>query len=112
MSYMTKIDGVADADDALPGMAFFAGTGPYGKTCGDCKFRGLTRQSQKATYNEARQEFVHKSYRTTQCVMFKKLAGMHGTPVKADYPACKYFETKEKKKAAPQSPAICESKND
>lgn len=100
MSFMTKIEGVADTDDALPGMAFFAGTGPYGKTCGDCKFRGLIRESQKATYNENLQQFVHKSYRTTQCAMFKKLAGNHGTPVKADYPACKYFEAREKKKSA------------
>jgi hypothetical protein len=112
MSYMTKIDGVADTDDALPGMAFFAGTGPYGKTCGDCKFRGLTRQSQKATYNESRQEFVHKSYRTTQCVMFKKLAGIHGTPVKADYPACKYFETKEKKKTTTDTRPLRQSQGE
>lgn len=102
MSYMTKIDGVPDTDDALPGMAFFANTGPYGKTCGDCKFRGLTRESQKATYNEALQQFVHRSYRTSQCSMFKKLAGDYGTAVKADYPSCKYFESKEKKKKTPQ----------
>lgn len=92
---MTRLHGVPSKDDALPGMAFFANTGPHGKTCGDCKHRGLVRQSQKATYSEAAQEFVHKSYRTTQCAMFKKLAGMHGSAVKKDYPACKYFESRK-----------------
>lgn len=105
MSFMTKIDGVADSDDALPGMAFFANTGPYGKTRGDCKHRGLTRQSQKAVYSEAKQEFVHRSYRTAQCAKFKKLAGEYGAAVKADYPSCKYFEAKEKKKSAAVPPA-------
>lgn len=96
MDTMTKLEGVPSRDDALPGMAFFASTGPAGKTCGDCKHRGLVRKSQKATYSETAQEFVHKSYRTTQCSMFKKLAGQHGSAVKKDYPACKYFEPKAK----------------
>jgi len=96
MSFMTKIEGVADTDQAIPGMAFFAGTGPDGKTCGACKHRGLTRRSQKATYSEQAKDFVHKTYRTTQCAMFKKLAGTHGSAVKKDYPACKYFEPRAK----------------
>lgn len=94
MSYMTRLEGVPDTDDAKPGMAYFAGTGPDGKTCGQCKHRGLTRQSRKGTWSEKLQQIVHKSYRTTQCAMFKKLAGMHGTAVKKDYPCCKYFEPK------------------
>lgn len=105
MNYMTKIEGVADTDDALPGMAFFAGTGPYGKTCGDCTFRGLVRQSQNGTYSERLEQFVYKSYRTTQCAKFKKLSGNYGAAVKADYPACKYFETKEKNKGRSAVPS-------
>lgn len=81
-------------------MAFFAGTGPDGKTCGDCRHRGLTRQSKKAKCIEHLQQFVHKNYRTKQCAMFKKLAGVHGAAVKPGYPACKYWESKEKPKAA------------
>jgi len=100
MDYMTKLDGVPSTDDAIPGMAFFAGTGPFGKTCGDCKFRGLYRQSQNESWNEKIQNFVRKTYRTAQCQMFKKLAGEYGAAVKADYPACKYYEAKEKKKTA------------
>ncbi len=100
MSFMTKIEGVPDTDDVRDGMAFFAGTGPYGKTCGDCKFRGYVRTSSKGTYNESRQEFVYRSYRTTKCEMFRRLSGHHGSEVKEEYPACKYFELKEKKKAS------------
>lgn len=96
MRYMTKIEGVADTDQAIPGMAFFAGTGPDGKTCGLCKHRGLIRQSQTSTWSEKLQQQVHKTYRTTQCAMFKKLAGVHGAAVKKDYPCCKYFEAKAK----------------
>jgi hypothetical protein len=97
MSVMTKLPGVADTDDAKPGMAFFAGTGPFGKTCGDCKYRGLSRQSQKVIWSERLQEYVHKTYRTTQCAVFKRLnGGRTGTAVKADYAACKYFEQKAK----------------
>lgn len=97
MSYMTKIEGIPDTDDVKPGMAFFAGTGPYGKTCGTCKHRGVVRQSQKATYSERLKEFVHRSYRTTQCAMFKKLSGNHGGSGDKNWSACKYFEDKAKK---------------
>jgi hypothetical protein len=96
MDYMTKLDGVPSKDDAIDGMAFFAGTGPYGKTCGDCKFRGYTRQSSKGVYNETKQEFVYRTYRTTKCEMFRKLSGHHGSEVKEEYPVCKYFEQKKK----------------
>lgn len=93
---MTKIDGYPSSDQAIPGMAFFAGTGPEGKTCGDCKHRGYYRQSQRPTWNEARQEEVYRSYRVTSCAVFKKMAGHHGTPVEKDCKACKYFEQKPK----------------
>jgi len=97
MDIMTKLEGVPSRDQAIPGMAYFAGTGPDGKTCGDCKHRGLTRESRKATYSEKIKEFVHKTYRTTQCKVFKRLnGGVHGTPVQKDYPACKYFEQKQR----------------
>lgn len=94
MDPMTKVEGVPSKDEALAGMAYFAGTGPAGKTCGLCKHRGLTRESRKARWVEKLQQFVHKTYRTKQCAMFKKLAGHHGSAVKKDYPACKYFEQK------------------
>lgn len=97
MDVMTKIEGVPTRDQAIPGMAFFAGTGPEGKTCGGCKHRGLTRTSRKSRWVEHLQQFVHKTYRTKQCAKFKKLAGVYGSAVKEDYPACKYFEAKARK---------------
>lgn len=96
MSYMTKIDGVPDSDDALPGMAFFAGTGPLDKTCGTCKHRGLSRQSGKGKWSEKHQQIMFRTYRTAACAMFKKLSGNYGPVVKKIYPACKYYEQKEK----------------
>lgn len=99
MSYMTRLPGVPDTDQALPGMAYFAGTGPIGKRCEHCKFRGLTRESRKSKWVERLQQFVHKTYRTKQCSMFKRLSGSYGAAVKADYPACKYFEPKYVKAA-------------
>lgn len=88
MSYMTQIEGVPDTDDALPGMAFFAGTGPYGKTCGHCVHRGYYKENRAGDLK-----------RTSACEKFRKLAGgEHGPPVKKRYPACKYFQEIEKKK--------------
>lgn len=94
MDTMTKLEGIPTRDQAIPGMAYFAGTGPAGKTCGTCKHRGLTRQSQKARWVEHLQQFVHKS-RTKQCALFKKLCGEYGAAVKKDNPSCKYFEAKK-----------------
>ena len=97
MDHMTKLEGVPSTDDVIPGMAHFANSGPFGKTCGECKFRGLTRQSQTSSWSERLQQQVykHKHYRTSQCQMFKKLSGSYGAAVKKDYPACKYFELKK-----------------
>jgi hypothetical protein len=74
---MTKVPGVPDRDQAKPGMAYFAGTGPA-KRCGDCKFRSYRR-----------------SGRTTHaCAMFHELTGRHGPEIRKDYDACKYFQPK------------------
>ncbi len=97
MSFMTKLEGVPDSDAAKPGMAFFAGTGPYGATCGDCKLRGYQRQSMKGVWNEKLQQEVFRNYRVTSCQQYRRLTGHHGAPVDKDYPACKYFEAVEKK---------------
>lgn len=93
---MVKLPGVPSRDDAKPGMAFFAGTGPAGKTCGDCKLRGYSRESSHGHWNEARGQLVYRSYRVQKCAQFKKMTGHHGTDVNAEYRACKYFEQKQK----------------
>ena len=91
-----KEAGVPDREDMRPGMAFFAGTGPAGKTCGGCKFRGYRRESQKGRWSEQEQAIVHKTYRVQKCAQFKKMSGHHGPDVATDYPCCKYFEPRPK----------------
>jgi len=83
---LTKTKGFPNKSDVKPGMAYFAGTGPIGKRCGDCTHRGYYRRSGNGT-----------DYHTTSCAMFKTLAGVHGPKVDADWSACKYFEQKPKR---------------
>lgn len=92
MPEMTQIEGVPDSEVAKPGMAHFAGSGPNGKTCGDCKFRGYSRQSKTERWSESTQRFVQRNYRVSSCLKFKSMTGAHGTPVEKHYDACKYFE--------------------
>lgn len=93
---MVKEAGVPDREDMRPGMAFFAGAGPAGKTCGDCKFRGYYRQSSRGHWNEAQQKEVYNNYRVSKCAQFKRMAARHGPDVDSDNPCCKYFEAKPK----------------
>lgn len=97
MGTMTKIEGVADADEAIPGMAFFAGTGPEGAVCGDCVHRGYSRESSRGHWNAHLGQTVYRSYHVTKCAMFKKLSGgQHGADIAAHCKSCKFFEAKPK----------------
>jgi hypothetical protein len=69
---MTQIDGVPDNSSRKAGMAHFAGTGPAGKTCGDCG---------------------HMAGR--YCAMYQKLTTKIGNTIRKTYPSCKYFEAKK-----------------
>jgi len=78
---LTKIDGAPDRSDVRPGMAYFVGTGPPGKTCGSCKHRGYYIRI--AGYDP---------YWSPGCAMFHQLSGQHGPKIKPDWDACKYYE--------------------
>ena len=80
---LTTVEGSFNREDAKPGMAYFAGTGPADKCCGHCKYRGYYRRSR-----------FGNDYHTPACSMFWKLAGKYGPRVRKDYRACKYFEPK------------------
>ncbi len=54
-----------------PGMAFWADTGPVGKTCRDC---------------------VHYHQKQGRCLKYQQLMGCKGKRFRADTPSCKYFE--------------------
>jgi hypothetical protein len=83
---LTKVANFPDKAVVKPGMAYFAGTGPKGKCCRDCTHRGYWRTSAS-----------REDYRTTACIMFKTLTGVHGPRVDADWAACKYFKQKPKR---------------
>lgn len=93
---IVKIEGVPDTEAIRPGMAFFCGTGPSGKRCGDCANRGYKREARNGKWNEQLQQVVHRSYSVQKCAVFKKMAGHDGADVDADNPSCKYFEQKPK----------------
>lgn len=92
--HMVKIEGVPGSEQAVPGMAYFAGTGPFARTCGECIHRGYSRQSTTGRWDEATQQMMHRSYRVQGCAEFKRLAGHHGPAVDSDNEACKYFKAK------------------
>lgn len=96
---MTSTPGSPDKNMAKPGMAYFEGTGPVGKTCGDCNHRGYYQEG-KPRWDPARNTTVTDRRRVQKCVMFRKLSGGHdsGGPVNRNWRACKYFEQKEKQK--------------
>ena len=79
--YLTHIEGCPDRSALKAGMAFFAGSGPAGETCGSC--RHLDR---KTRYGISK----------ARCVMFQKLAGRKGETIDPKYLACKYFEARPK----------------
>lgn len=93
MSHLTKIPGVPDRSDVKPGMAHFAGTGPYGKTCGSCIHRGYWRKG-KDRVDPKTHMIESKQVKTTGCKMFLVLTHKHGPPVFKDWPACKHYVEK------------------
>ena len=92
---MVKIEGVPDHNDVRPGMAYFAGTGPKGKTCGDCKFRGYKSESEVGHWSEELQCLTYRTYHVQKCSIAKSMAGRHLADVDPSNPSCKYFEGKK-----------------
>ena len=93
--HLTEIPGVPSKAAAIRGMAHFAGSGPSGKTCGDCLHRGYRRQSLKEHWDAAIRQMVSNFYRHPGCAMYRKLTGRHGSKIAPENHACKYFEAKK-----------------
>lgn len=91
MDHLTTIEGIPDRSAAIPGMAHFAGTGPPGKTCGDCVHRGYKRRSERETWSEHARAFVARVYKVNACDMFRRLTGKHGPPIEAGNRSCRHF---------------------
>lgn len=68
---LTRLPGIPDRDQAKIGMAYFAGTGPAGKTCGSCEHRRF-----------------HGG-----CAVYAKQKGVaFGPRVALKWKACKFYE--------------------
>jgi hypothetical protein len=91
---MTRVKGIPDKRDLKPGMAHFPGTGPEGKTCGDCMHRGYKVQSQSASWDKKTKQSIYRWYKTYKCAMYRKLMQHNGPAVKSWYPACRHFQDK------------------
>jgi hypothetical protein len=72
------------------GQAYWANTGPFGTTCGECVFWGYFR-TRRTTAGEA-----VKARHVQACAKFHELTGKHGAVVPANAPSCRYFERKAK----------------
>jgi hypothetical protein len=68
------------------GMAHFANTGPFGRTCGECVFWSYCQQIRNNAGDLVRT--VHRR----GCKKFFELTGKHGDIVPANAAACRYFE--------------------
>lgn len=89
---LTKIEGCPDNSQIRPGMAAFYGTGPFGKTCGDCSHRGYSRPGRSERWDEKLEAFIRKARRHLGCEKFFRMTGKHGPVVEPEWSACKYFE--------------------
>jgi hypothetical protein len=68
-----------------PGMAHWAASGPFGRTCGDCDHLGYWRKVQNAAGN------IVSTRRCRGCAKFFALTGRHGPVV----PKCRYFAPRD-----------------
>jgi hypothetical protein len=68
------------------GQAHWAGSGPSGKTCGDCCCLGYFKQRRNASGDNIRSEH------TGGCRRYFELTGHHGPVVPANAGACRHFE--------------------
>jgi hypothetical protein len=91
----------SEAKETAPGMAYFADTGPFGKTCGDCVNRGYQRL-RSPKFDARLNEWIEKSYNYNGCAKFKQLTGNHGSVIDSLLHSCKYFEAKFNEQPTPQ----------
>jgi hypothetical protein len=66
------------AAGTVPGMAYFAGTGPLGSTCGECRHCALAEKA-----------------KTPHCAKAAAMLGKRGPNIRKSIAACKYFENKK-----------------
>ena len=73
-----------------PGQAHWAGTGPAGKTCGQCSHLGYWEQVRNGTGDT-----VYSRRRTGCCAKFFQLTGKHGAVIPPGAGACRHFQPRD-----------------
>jgi hypothetical protein len=74
----------------LPGMAHWAGTGPPGTTCEQCKHFGYS-----APLRNRRGKTVGAKNYPKSCHRFFELMQQHGPPLRPSTLSCRHFEPRE-----------------
>jgi hypothetical protein len=75
------------SSSSFAGMAHFAGTGPAGRTCRECRFWQHTPHDYRSKDGKYR-----GLIKSCACGKYKSLTGRVGAPVPDDAAACKYFQ--------------------
>jgi hypothetical protein len=75
---------------SVPGMAFFAASGPFGTSCAQCISFGYSR----VIRNKAG-DAVRTVFQRNRCAKFCELTGLYGGPIPPETESCKYFEAKK-----------------
>jgi hypothetical protein len=70
----------------VPGMAHFASSGPFARTCAECLRYGYHRAVRNAAGN-----VVSTKFRKGCCAKFHDLTGQHGPPIPPRTEACRHF---------------------
>lgn len=83
----------AEAAMTVPGMAFFAGTGPVDKYCKDCKFRGFSYQG-RARINPKNGNEYFPTHSSNGCEKNFEMRGRKkpGPDIPGKTRSCKFFE--------------------
>jgi hypothetical protein len=90
--HLTSIDPEFDrlVKQTLPGMAHWAGTGPAGTTCEQCRFFGYSVPLRNGAGNTVGTKNHPKS-----CHRFFELMKQHGKPLMPSTPSCRHFEPRD-----------------
>jgi hypothetical protein len=88
MPHLTSIDPELDkrVKATPPGMAHWAGTGPDGATCGQCRHYGYDTPLRNAHDN-----VIGTVEKLNSCRRFFELMRRHGKPLPPLTPSCRHF---------------------
>lgn len=88
---LTSVDPELDQirEKTPSGMAFWAGTGPQGRTCRECAHYGFIGY-------KSNRGFKGGTLKNGSCLRYAEMTRQSGGKFPFDTPSCKYFEENEK----------------